>query len=221
TYRVWPRPIPSAYAAGSPQSGSLQAAASDNGERAVLDRLPVGVLVYRGDILLHANRALLEWTAFEDLQAIADAGGLERLFAEPGISVLGEPGGSGQRLAITTRRGVSLPVEGRLFAVPWPGGTALLIVLVRGEAEERVRSAEEAVRIADTRVKSAEAALAASEDRIKLAELGLRSAQAATRELESILETATDGVVVVDRDGIILSSNRSAEALFGQESHEI
>src|SRR5262249_52289368 len=59
------------------------------------------------------------------------------------------------------------------------------------------------------------------EDRIKLAELGLRSAQAATRELESILETATDGVVVVDRDGIILSSNRSAEALFGQESHEI
>src|SRR5262249_57401610 len=80
TYRVWPRPIPSAYAAGSPQSGSLQAAASDNGERAVLDRLPVGVLVYRGDILLHANRALLEWSAFEDLQAIADARGLERLF---------------------------------------------------------------------------------------------------------------------------------------------
>src|SRR5262249_29541071 len=64
TYRVWPRPIPSAYAAGSPQSGTLQTAAIDNGERAVLDRLPVGVLVFRGDILLHANRALLEWTAF-------------------------------------------------------------------------------------------------------------------------------------------------------------
>jgi PAS domain S-box-containing protein len=220
SHRVWPRRIPSAYAAGA-QSAELRMAAQGNGERAVLDRLPIGVLVYRGEALLHANRALLEWTGYEDIEAVAAAGGLERLFVEPGLALLGEPGGSGQSLAITTRRGESLPVEARLFSVSWHGGTALLIVLVRAEAEERVRAAEDAQRAGEGRVKAAEAALAASEERLKTAELASRAAQAVTRELESVLETATDGIIVVDHDGMILSSNRSAEALFGCESREI
>jgi PAS domain S-box-containing protein len=219
--RMWPRSIPSAYAGGSIESGSLRSASAANGERAVLDRLPVGVLVYRGEQLLHANRALLEWTGYEDLQAIADAGGLERLLTEPGLALLGEPGGSGQTLAITTRRGESLPVEGRLFSVSWQGATALLLVLVRTESEERVRAAEEALRAAEARAKAAEAAVAASEERLKAAERAMHAAQAATRERESVLETATDGVVVVDHDGMIVASSRSAEALFGYESHEI
>ena len=35
------------------------------------------------------------------------------------------------------------------------------------------------------------------------------------RELRAILDTATDGVLVIDRTGRILSANRSAQALFG------
>ena len=37
----------------------------------------------------------------------------------------------------------------------------------------------------------------------------------------SILDTATDGVVLLDRQGLIVSANRSAQALFGYESHEL
>ncbi len=219
SHRIAPRAIPSAYAAGH---GAISGSpAGGNGERTVLDRLPVGVLIYRGDELLHANRALLEWTGYEDAKAIAEAGGLERLFAEPGLALLGEPGGSGRKLAITTRRGAAVPVECRLFSIAWHGATALLIVLVRGEAEERMRTVEEALRQTGERVAAAEAVLAAAEERLRTAELAMRKAEAARRELESILETATDGVIVVDRDGMITSSNRSAEALFGQESHEI
>jgi PAS domain S-box-containing protein len=197
------------------------APATGNGERAVLDRVPVGVLICRGDQLLHANRAVLDWTGYEDLEAISAAGGLERLLAEPGLGALGEPGGSGQNLALTTRRGKSLAVQGRLFSVAWHDGTALLIVLARVEAEERVKAAEDAARAAGERVRANEAALAGLDERLKAAELALRSAETAARELESVLETATDGVVVVDRDGVILASNRSAEALFGYESHEL
>jgi PAS domain S-box-containing protein len=186
----------------------------------VLDRLPVGVLVYRGNDLLHANRALLDWTGYEDLDAVAAAGGLERLFAEPGLALLGEPGGSGQRLAITARRGESLPVECRLFSVGWHDATALLIVVQRAEAEERVRAAEQAVHAADERTRAAKAAQEGTEERLRQAELARRNAEAASRELESILETATDGVLVVDRDGIILSHNKSVEALFGLSAHE-
>ena len=102
-----PLGIPSAYAAGAI---TATVAAAVPGERAVLDRLPVAVLVYRGDKLIYANRALLEWTGYEDVEAIAAAGGLERLFAEPGVVQFGEPGGSGGALAITTRRGQALSV---------------------------------------------------------------------------------------------------------------
>jgi PAS domain S-box-containing protein len=216
--RILPRPIPSAYAAGRDASPP---SAHGNGERAVLDRLPVGVLIFRGDRLLFANRAVLDWTGYEHTEAIVAAGGLERLLAEPGLSVLGEPGGSGQSLAVITRRGASLPVEGRLFSVPWYDGTALLIVLVRAETDQRIKAAEDAVRVAERRVLGAEAALAGTDERVRSAELALRAAQTATRELESVLETATDGVLVVDRDGMIAASNHSAEALFGYESHEI
>jgi PAS domain S-box-containing protein len=44
--------------------------------------------------------------------------------------------------------------------------------------------------------------------------MALRGLQAENRELKSILDTATDGVIVLDGDGNILSANRSAEALF-------
>jgi PAS domain S-box-containing protein len=94
-------------------------------------------------------------------------------------------------------------------------------VLVRIEAEERVKAAEDASRAAGERARAGEAALAGSDERLKAAELALRSAETAARELESVVETATDGVVVVDRDSVILASNRSAEALFGYESHEL
>ena len=169
SHRIGPRAIPSAYAAGR---GALNGSpAGSNGERTVLDRVPVGVLIYRGAELLHANRALLEWTGYEDVKTIAEAGGLERLFAEPGLAALGEPGGSGQKLAVTTRRGAAVPVECRLFSVSWHGATALLIVLTRGEGEERMRAVEEALRQTGARVAAAEAALAAAEERLRNAEL--------------------------------------------------
>jgi PAS domain S-box-containing protein len=51
--------------------------------------------------------------------------------------------------------------------------------------------------------------------------LSLERAQGEILELKSILDTATDGVVVLDRHGNILSASRSAEALFGHEAQEL
>jgi PAS domain S-box-containing protein len=66
-----------------------------------------------------------------------------------------------------------------------------------------------------TLIRTAEAA------RLRDTEIALRAAEAEIRESRSILDTATDGIVVVDRDGLILTLNRPAEALFGYEYHEI
>ena len=47
------------------------------------------------------------------------------------------------------------------------------------------------------------------------------SVRRSVAELESILDTATDGVIVLDETGRILSLNRSAEALFGYDQREV
>jgi PAS domain S-box-containing protein len=49
----------------------------------------------------------------------------------------------------------------------------------------------------------------------------LALAQAELAELGSILDTATDGVVLLDRQRLVLSANRSAQALFGYDAHEL
>jgi PAS domain S-box-containing protein len=58
-------------------------------------------------------------------------------------------------------------------------------------------------------------------ERLRDAEIVLRATEAEIRELRAILDTATDGVIVTDREGLVLSLNRSAEALFGYEYHEM
>ena len=50
--------------------------------RPILDRLPIGILVYRLNNLIYANRAFLDWTGYSTLDALAEAGGLDSLFIE-------------------------------------------------------------------------------------------------------------------------------------------
>ncbi len=164
-------------------------------QRPILDRLPVGVLVYRLDKLIYANRAFLDWTGYDHLHALADAGGLDALFIEPGTAPIGDNGA--KSLAITTNHGDTLPVEARLFSTPWDGESALVLMLANATAP------------------------VAPNGRAKTADAALRRAETEARELRSILDTAADGVILLDRERQVLSLNRSAEALFGYESEEL
>jgi len=181
---------PSAFAT---QPSGAEAAQKNADALAVLERLPVGVLVHRNDELLFANRAFLEWTGYADIAAVAEAGGLDRLVVDPQAGALDRVNGTGKTFTIATRTGETLTCEGRLYSVPWQGESTLMLALIRTAAAERIRDSE----------------------------IALRAAEAEIRELRSILDTATDGIVVVDRDGLILTLNRPAEALFGYEYHEI
>ena len=64
--------------------GQTSAGAAADEEPTILDRLPVGVLLYRHNQLIYANRAFLDWTGYENIDALAQAGGLDALFSEPG-----------------------------------------------------------------------------------------------------------------------------------------
>ncbi len=161
--------------------------------RPIFDRLPVGILVYRLNTLIYANRAFLDWTGYPSLEALTEAGGLDSLFIDtksgPATS---ETRNDGKTLTITTVNGKQKPVEGRLFSAAWNNENALVLMI---------------------------STQAVAEDRGKA--MSLRRLESENDELKSILDTATDGVLVLDRAGRILSASRSAEALFGYEASEI
>ncbi|MGB8895199.1 MAG: PAS domain-containing protein [Pseudolabrys sp.] len=157
--------------------------------RPILDRLPVGILVYRLNSLIYANRAFLEWTGYSTLEALNEAGGLDSLFIESKDKSSSRDARNGAKsLTIATINGAQKPVEGRLFSAVWNNENALVLMI-------------------DTRIGSDE----------KSANTSLRHAESENRELRAILDTATDGVLVLDLTGRIISANRSAEALFGYE----
>src|SRR6516162_9712284 len=100
---------------------------------AFLDRIPLGILVYRHDGLLYANRHFLDLSGYGDVAAIEAAGGLNRLFAEPGA---GPPfADSAGAAAIITQSGERLPVEGRMMAVPWNAALSMALFVSKNQSD--------------------------------------------------------------------------------------
>ena len=99
-------------------------------------------------------------------------------------------------LALTSRGNESIAVDVRLTTVEWDGLPASLMLIPKAAAAEQGQ-------------------------RLRALELDLRAREGRLRELSSILDTATDGVIVLDDAGRILSLNRSAEALFGYDQNEV
>jgi PAS domain S-box-containing protein len=151
-------------------------------DAAVLSRLPLPIVIHRGDALFFANREFLELTGYASLEELDLAGGLGALFGDPYRH------GDDRKLRLRTQGGAELPVDAHLQSVAWQGGKALLLSLKP----------------------LPEAAPSPAGDR-----------DARLEELRTIIDTATDGVVLMEDDGTIRSISRPAEALFGYESEEV
>ena len=164
--------------------------------RAVLDRIPAGIVVHRGEQALFANRFLLDLLGHANLQAFDQAGGLARLFvARP--HALGEAAREAVApLTIQDARGASVAVEIRMTTIDWSGYPASMLMLRRIADEDPT-------------------------EKLRELELDLRAREDRLREQAAILDTAIDGVIVIDQSGRILSLNRAAEALFGYDQREV
>jgi PAS domain S-box-containing protein len=159
----------------------------------LLDRLAVGILVNRGERVLYANRAFLDLSRFDDLQSLQEQG-LSRVFG----SRAGE-GWAGRGEApvfLMTPGGERVAVEAQLTSLDWDGAPATLMTFRRFVEP-------------------------AASQRVKTLEFELKARETREGELISILDTATDGVIVLDDRGRMLSLNRSAEALFGYDQNEV
>ena len=70
-------------------------------DKALLDLLPVGILIYRLDRLLYANPAFLMQMGYPSLHALEDAGGLDALYVEPGVSNASSTSDTGKPVTIS------------------------------------------------------------------------------------------------------------------------
>ncbi len=171
---------------------------------AVVDALPVALLVHVGDRLIHANPEFFRLTGYSSLEDLEASGGLEILLGGPDE---GAEDGDGT-MALRHADGESASaVRARLQSIRWEDGTALMLALTPIQARPALSLVETAPAPVEIEERNADQA-AASALRIEVS------------ELRSILETATDGVVVVGQEGDIRSMNRSASALFNYDEDE-
>jgi PAS domain S-box-containing protein len=194
------RPVPATPPVLPTPLHVLSAPARPAAGEGILERLPLAALVHRDERVLFANRALLDLVGCATLECFEERGGLAGLFAGS-PPLLGAEAGAAP-MALTTSTGPVL-ADVSLAALDWDEAPATLILI------RPTREAE-----AGARLTEAEAGLASRER-------SLDEAQARIRELEAVLDTATDGVVEIDGAGRILSLNRAAEALFGYDNGEV
>lgn len=160
---------------------------------AVLDCLPVGLLIARGARTLLANRTLLDYLGYPDLAAFETDGGLARMFfgrppADPGA----------RAAAVQSSEGEALDVDAHLQTVEWDGAPATLVTLRRNRC--RLPGPEES-------------ALALARER----EEKLARMRADNGLLRAILETSGVAVAVIDDHRRVESATGAFAALFDAE----
>jgi len=171
----------------------------------IIDLMPVALLVHVGDRLIHANPEFFSLTGYETLAALEAAGGLNTLIQRRDLETPGDEAGQVVVLCADDRL---LPVSARLQSVRFEDTSALMLALIV-QLEERAQ-AETAT--------APESEVAAPATHAQAGELARLKVE--VDELRSILETATDGVVILDSDGDIRSMNRAASALFNFDDME-
>ncbi len=154
--------------------------------------LPLPVLVQIRETLVYGNREFFDLTGYDDIPALAEAGGLARLFDGDDRAA-----GSGE-VAIRRVTGETLAARSHMQRSTIAGRSCLVMSFFASPSlsAAALRSEPDAPPQAD----------AVETDAGLVAEV---------EELQAVLSAATDGVVLVDREGMIRSMNRAAHALFG------
>jgi PAS domain S-box-containing protein len=179
----------------------------------LVDMIPAALLVHAGDRLIHGNPEFLKFTGFTSLEDLAEAGGLDILLSSD------EETGA---MRMRTQSGTERTVVARLRSINWYNSQALLLSLSqKPEAAPEPAAADlsEAPPAAENIAAfPAVVPLDGAEQSSYLERIN--SLEIEARELRSILETATDGVVIIGEDNRIRSMNGSAHALFGYDDTE-
>ena len=181
-------------------------------DRILLDLLPTGMLIYRLDRLLYGNPAFFKQMGYADLAALEQAGGLDALYVEPGVSSSSSKSEAGTPVTISAADGSSsdeVKAEARLFTITWDGDSAhaLIFAPTPGPAAVLAPTIEAAPAIAAT--PAAPPPLVVAPPAVP--------GHAEAEDLATILDVTAEGILLFDAGGNIHACNRSAEVLFGYD----
>jgi signal transduction histidine kinase/PAS domain-containing protein len=128
-------PVPAPQAANNAPGALINL----GGETLVLNRLPLGILVFRDQQVLFANRAITEMVGYDSAESLRQAG-LAAVF--PAMGDDGHEAGPVNHLV--QRDGTLVPVTARLQSISWQGRPALMLSAstteVRTGHEDAVRA---------------------------------------------------------------------------------
>ena len=96
-------------------------------ETFILNRLPIGIMVFRDQQVLFANRALTDLTGYDSIEGLRSAG-LAAIFPSEEAAV------AGPVTHLVNRSGTMLPVLARLQSITWQGRPALMLSASLAEA---------------------------------------------------------------------------------------
>lgn len=179
----------------TPAAPEDQPAAENALPAVILDRVDAAILVTRGGVPAYANKTFLDTLGYATIDEFHDAGGVERMFKGRSPEALASDANGGA-IPVIKRNGEIVALEGKLQTIDWAGEPATMMTLRNSHVQEMTA-------------------------RIHALELETRKREGEARELHAILDTATDGVAIIDGEGRILSLNKSGQALFGYEPNEI
>jgi PAS domain S-box-containing protein len=191
-------------------------------DRALLDLLPVGVLIYRLDRLLYANAAFLQRMGYASLRALEEAGGLDALYVEPGVSSASSTSDTGTPVAISGTQAAPehtppASTEAHLYTIEWDDEQALALIFSAPPVASPTIAAALAAPAVDDEADNEPVVVSESVAASEPSPVGHANAE----ELAAILDTTAEGILMFDAEGNINSCNRSAEALFGYDGNEL
>ena len=222
------------------KSSSVGESSSSNVDTSILSRLPIPVLVYRDDELLFGNQEFFSVTGHDSLDTLSKAGGIETLF-----------GGEDENASATHvfhANGNRLDYSANLQSVPWDDERAMLLTLRKGESngddndpdsqsgklksdhpEDKHSHPSDTSTVegqddgSKTNLSSVVPFTRANPDAESSKAQNIQQAFGGLEadDLRSILDTATDGVIILSDEGIVRAINRSAEALFDVSPDEV
>ncbi len=178
-------------------------------DTSILARLPIPLLVYRDHELLFANADFYNLTGYRSLEDFAEDGGVESLFGATDDLERKGPGAP-----IYHRNGERLDVRAHLQHVPWDTARAMLLTLRPGGGPERERGGpkpdlpNDAGNIISFTPSRTERDGSTSES---FGGVGVD-------DLRAVLDTASDGVIILKASGEVRAASRSAEALLDRTS---
>jgi PAS domain S-box-containing protein len=159
-----------------------------------IDQVPMAILIHAGDRLIEANSEFRRLTGYETIAELDRAGGLDALITRRE--------GPDAGVYLVRADDTQVLVSARLQSVRYEGSSALMLALTPAAGTLAAVTAEPQI--------------AGESDAARR----LSALKVEVDELRSILETATDGVIVLDTEGRIRSMNRSAAALFNFDDNE-